>query len=171
MYIIYYVFVTLDTLLDRLIKFNTPGLGILVLLVIITIMGVIGSTFISDPLIRYFNKGLEKAPLIKTIYTSIKDLLSAFVGDKKGFSKPVMVKMGVEGVERVGFITNEDLSDLQIGDEKIAVYFPFSYAFTGNLFIIDKKLITPLDANSADVMKFIVSGGVAEVPKPKKETE
>ena len=165
-YLIFYVFNTLD----HLIPFDQPGLGVLALLLFITLMGVLGSTFIADPIKRYFNQILERAPLIKTIYSSIKDLLSAFVGDKKGFSQPVLVQLGSEpGLEKLGFITAEDLSALNLGEDKIAVYLPFSYAFTGNLFITDKKRITPLDANSSEVMKFIVSGGVADVPKLKDE--
>jgi len=165
-YLIFYVFTTLD----HLIPFDQPGLGILALLLFITLMGVLGSTFIADPIKRYFNQVLERAPLIKTIYSSIKDLLSAFVGDKKGFSQPVLVQLGNDpGLQKIGFVTAEDLSALHLGEDKIAVYLPFSYAFTGNLYIVNKDRVTPLDANSADVMKFIVSGGVADVPKTKEE--
>ena len=48
-----------------------------------------------------------------------------------------------------------------MSESQVAVYLPHSYAFSGNLFIVDKENITPLNASSAEVMKFIVSGGVA----------
>ena len=89
-------------------------------------------------------------------------MLSAFVGKKKRFTEPVLVKM--EGnVERLGFITQKDLTDLGISADKIGVYIPFSYAVTGNLIIVPKDCVTPVNGNSADIMKFIISGGVTEI--------
>ncbi len=66
-------------------------------------------------------------------------------------------------VEKFGFITNKDLNELGIGEDKVAVYLPHSYAFSGNLYIVPKKNVTPIDAKAADIMKFIVSGGVTTV--------
>ncbi|MDA0713786.1 MAG: DUF502 domain-containing protein, partial [Bacteroidetes bacterium] len=113
----------------------------------------------------------ERIPLIKTLYTSVSDLLSAFVGDKRRFNRPVLVKLTkMADIEKLGFITSEDLSELGIDGGRIAVYLPHSYAFSGNLFIVPAENVTPLDANAAEVMKFIVSGGVAEVDKVKSKS-
>jgi uncharacterized membrane protein len=107
---------------------------------------------------------LNKVPLLKTLYTSIKDLLSAFVGTKKRFNEPVLVNVGSGGgLQKIGFITEKDLSDLGIPNTKIAVYLPHSYAFSGNLFIVDASAVSPIDAKASDVMKFIVSGGVTNI--------
>jgi len=106
---------------------------------------------------------LDGAPLIRTIYNAVKDLVGAFVGKKKSFSQPVLVKLSNDtAIEKLGFITSEDLSELGLDSTKIAVYLPHSYAFSGNLFIVDRRNVTPINAKSADVMKFIVSGGVAK---------
>ena len=166
-YIIYNLFVFLDNLLP----IDKPGLGILALLVIITFIGILGSTIIARPIENYFLRLLERIPLLKTIYTSISDLLSAFVGDKKRFNKPVLVKLTkMSDLEKLGFITSEDLSELGIEDGRIAVYLPHSYNFSGNLYIVPVENITLLDANASEVMKFIVSGGVAEVDKSKSKS-
>ncbi|MDA0972234.1 MAG: DUF502 domain-containing protein [Bacteroidetes bacterium] len=166
-YIIYNLFVFLDSL----IPLDKPGLGILALLLIITIIGILGSTIIARPIENYFLRLLERIPLIKTLYTSVSDLLSAFVGDKRRFNRPVLVKLTkMADIEKLGFITSEDLSELGIDGGRIAVYLPHSYAFSGNLFIVPAENVTPLDANAAEVMKFIVSGGVAEVDKVKSKS-
>jgi uncharacterized membrane protein len=166
-YIIYNLFIFLDNLLPL----DKPGLGILALLVIITFIGILGSTIIARPIENYFLRLLERIPLLKTIYTSISDLLSAFVGDKKRFNKPVLVKMTkMSDLEKLGFITSEDLSELGIEDGRIAVYLPHSYNFSGNLYIVPVENVTLLDANASEVMKFIVSGGVAEVDKSKSKS-
>jgi uncharacterized membrane protein len=95
------------------------------------------------------------------IYTSVKDLIDAFVGDKKGFKKPVSVTLlPGSNVQVIGFVTSESLNNLGLSD-CVAVYLPQSYNFAGNLIIVPKEQITPLSADSADIMKFVISGGIA----------
>lgn len=150
----------LDLLLDK----HIPGLGIIVLLVAITLIGLLGSTLFFKPLIGYFDSIIKKAPLIKIIYTSVKDLVSAFVGQKKRFNEPVMVKLGKGyDIEKIGFITNKDLSLLGITEQKVAVYLPHSYAWSGNLFIVPAENVRPIDASATEVMKFIISAGVTNL--------
>ena len=147
--------------IDGILPIKIPGLGIVILLLSITLIGVLGGAIISSRILK-LEKLLDRVPLIKIIYSSVKDLLSAFVGKKKRFTEPVLVKM--EGnVERLGFITQRDLTELGISADKIGVYIPFSYAVTGNLIIVPKDCVTPVDGNSADIMKFIISGGVTEI--------
>ncbi|NQY67341.1 MAG: DUF502 domain-containing protein [Flavobacteriales bacterium] len=159
-----YITVQALKLIDGILPFPIPGLGILVLLILITALGYLGSTILAQPIISYFDGLIKKAPLMKVIYTSIKDLLGAFVGNKKRFDKPVLVKIGKDsGMEKMGFITQKNLSMLGISEGKSAVYLPHSYNFSGNLFVVANEQITPLDMNAADAMKFIVSGGVTTV--------
>jgi uncharacterized membrane protein len=90
--------------------------------------------------------------------------MSAFVGKERRFTEPVLVKVTRDGhLEKMGFITQKDLSNLNIPNGKVAVYLPHSYNFSGNLFIVSVESITPLDASPAEVMKFIVSAGVTSI--------
>jgi uncharacterized membrane protein len=144
-------------------QFSFPGMGLLVILIIVTAAGFVGQRMITSPISSFFSNMLEKAPLIKVIYSSVKDLLSAFVGKERKFDKPVLVQMDEAGIiHRMGFVTSTDMSDLGIND-KISVYMPSSYGVLGELFIVPQEKVKPIDANSADVMKFIVSGGVTKV--------
>jgi uncharacterized membrane protein len=150
--------------LDDILKRHIPGLGILVLLLAITLIGMLGSTILFKPFIAYFDYLMTRAPLIKIIYTSVKDLVSAFVGQKKRFNEPVLVKIGKGyDLEKIGFITNKDLSFLGIPEHKVAVYLPHSYAWSGNLFIVPAENIRPIDASATEVMKFIISAGVTNL--------
>jgi uncharacterized membrane protein len=159
-----YVIVQTFLYIDGLIPINVPGLGLLTLLATITIFGMLASTVLAQPFVYWGNQLLNSAPLVKTIYSSVKDLLSAFVGQEKRFDQPVLVKL-YEGalVQKLGFMTADDLSELGIPSGKVAVYLPHSYAFSGNLFIVPAESITLIDAKAADVMKFIVSGGVTKI--------
>ena len=160
-YAVYKLFYVIDGLLPY---HPFPGAGILIICCVITALGFLGNTLIAHPIKRIFNDLLKRAPLLKTIYSAITDLLSAFVGKKRRFNQPVLVKLSKESnIEKLGFITEEDLTDLGIANNKVAVYLPHSYNFSGNLFIVDKNNITPVSAKSADVMKFIVSGGITSV--------
>ena len=164
-----YLIIWLVVKIDGIIPLDIPGLGLMVILISITVIGFLGSHFFVSYL-RPLDRAMEKTPLIKLVYTSMKDMMSAFVGKKKQFKTPVLVKMG-EGieVERMGFITKDDLSEMGIGDDKVAVYFPFSYGINGQVMIIPKKNISRLYASSSDVMKFIVSGGVTNVVSTEKQ--
>lgn len=159
-YVIFQAFIYID----GIIPYEVPGLGLLTLIITLTLFGALASTVLARPMLYWTNNFLRSAPLVKTIYTAIKDLVSAFVGQKKRFDRPVLVKMHDNSpAMKLGFLTAEDLSELGISEDKVGVYLPHSYAFSGNLFIVPKTSITPIDASSADVMKFIVSGGVSEI--------
>ena len=158
-YVVYWSFKKIDGILP----FEMPGLGILVITLLIILIGYLGSTIITSPINAFFQKILEKAPLLKTIYTAVKDLMGTFVGNKKGFKKAVFVKIFENStIERIGFVTNDDLEKLNINEGRVLVYIPHSYNFSGNLFVVEKKYITPINAPSSEIMKLIVSGGVSE---------
>jgi uncharacterized membrane protein len=141
-----------------------PFLGVLVVVAGFVLVGLLSGSFIFRPILSLLDELIERAPLIKTIYSSVKDLMSAFVGQKKRFNKPVLVRVNDQPiVEKLGFITNEDLSELGIGEGRIAVYLPTSYAFSGQVLIVDRSMVKALPVSSADLMKFIISGGVTEI--------
>ena len=147
--------------LDDYVNVGIPAVGFLIVIVSITFLGFIGSSLITKPLFSLMDDVLSKIPFVKIIYTSVKDFMEAFVGDKKKFNSPVLVEMS-QGLYKPGFITQNDLSNLNLPG-MCAVYFPHSYAFSGNLFLLDKNKVKPFDGNATDVMKFIVSGGVTNL--------
>ena len=163
-YIIYISFTFIDGLLEELLmKFfdvKIPGLGVLTLIVFLIFIGFLGRTIIAKPIKLIFKKIIENIPLLKFVYSALNDLFSAFVGKEKKFNKPVLVKVNLNSnLEKLGFITQENLEVLDEKD-KVAVYFPHSYNFSGELFIVPRENIKSLKVNSSDVMKFIVSAGL-----------
>lgn len=138
-----------------------PGLGMIIILAGIILLGFFFSTVVPQSFFKFSESILRKIPLVSLIFYSIKDLISAFVGDKKKFNQPVLVTINRESdIKKLGFITQTDLSHLHIKDY-IAVYMPHSYAFSGELFIVPIANVTLLNATSTDIMKMIVSGGVS----------
>lgn len=138
-------------------------LGLVLTLGFIAVLGVLASSYIFKQIFNFFEYKLEHAPFIRHIYSPIKDFTSAFVGNNRKFNKPVLVLTNpISNIEEIGFITNEDLSQMNIKD-KVAVYLPSSYAISGKLIIVAKEQIKPLTIDGSEAMKFIVSGGVADV--------
>lgn len=156
-YVVYTIFINIDNLFN----FKIPGMGFAVTILIIFTTGVAASNFITKHIVSFIDLLFAKLPLVKMIYTAIKDLVSAFVGDKKTFNKPVLVTLEPgSNVQAIGFMTRSSLDDIGISD-RIAVYFPQSFNFAGNLLIIPTDQIVPIEADPSDVMSLIVSGGIS----------
>jgi uncharacterized membrane protein len=156
-YVIYGVFVRIDGVLD----FPVPGLGFLVTIAMVTVVGFVASNFLASKIFHLIDRIFARLPLVKMIYTSIQDLVNAFVGDKRSFNRPVQVIINRESNIRViGFATRESLDFIGIRDS-VAVYLPQSYNFAGNLIIVNRDQVIPLPGDPGEVMKLIVSGGVS----------
>lgn len=162
-YIFYIMFVKIDSILKIPIPGVgiIPGVGFIATLLLITLIGFLISNFLTKKLLLLVDRLLNQVPLVKILYSSIKDLINAFVGDKKSFNRPVLVRLSAEGGAHVlGFITCEALDNFGLQDF-VAVYVPQSYNFAGNLLIFPRDQVQLIDTNSSELMTFIVSGGVA----------
>lgn len=158
-YVIYWIIKTLN---ETFYLFGIWGLGLLIVLVSITLIGMLVNYMVTDPISRFFNGMLDRMPVIKMIYTTIRDFMEAFVGEQKKFTEPVFVEMSETGIKKIGFLTQKDLSGLGLPGY-VGVYFPHSYNFSGNHFIVPAEKVTPMHANAAEIMKYVVSGGVSRL--------
>jgi uncharacterized membrane protein len=139
------------------------GVGFVVVILFVLMVGWLSSLFIFNTILRWFDMILERTPGIKFIYSSIKDFLKAFAGNKKKFDKPVLVCVDDTDIWRIGFITHKEMSQFDMPDH-VTVYVPLAYAVTGATYIVPKTRIKPLEHVSAsEAMKFAVTGGVTEV--------
>jgi uncharacterized membrane protein len=139
-----------------------PGMGILGVIIVVLIAGVLVTNVITDPIKGWFNRWLNRLPLLKFLYSSVKDLTEAFVGEEKKFNEPVLVQVNEFGLKKIGFLTQKDLSSIGLPGH-VAVYFPYSYSFAGQVVIVSADKVIHLDKNAAEVMKFVISGGVSGV--------
>ena len=156
----YFIFVSFQWLDNRL-NLPYPGLGFLIIIAVITLIGYLSTNYIFRTIGHWFDVGMNRIPLVKLIYATVKDLLGAFVGDKKKFNKPVLVRLNKDNnLFQIGFVTQSDLSELGLND-MVVVYFPHSYAFSGYHYFVPKENVKPLNVSGPAAMKFIVSGGVS----------
>ncbi len=162
-FVLYKAFTWVDSIIPDEYRF-IPGLGIVIIVIFLILFGWFTTiSKIDDIAKEYFHKALNKVPVLKSIYSTLEDVSSALVGNKKTFDRPVLVKLSKNhDMERVGFIAKEDLKFLGIGEDKIAVALPFTFSYMSKIIIVPKENVTPIKAKSSEVMKFLLSGGITE---------
>ena len=162
-YVCQRLFVTVDNWLPIAVP---PGVGFVLIVAMFVLVGFLASTFLARGLFTLVENVLTRLPFVRLLYTSTKDLLNAFVGEQRRFDKPVLVTIMPEaGGRAIGFVTQDALDHIGLGGD-VAVYFPLSYSVAGHMVLFPADRVQPLHADSADVMAFIVSGGVTRIAAP-----
>lgn len=152
----------MDSLLSP--QITTPGLGLATLFVSVVLVGWISSFFFVRRTFGMIDRGLEHTPGVSFIYSSLRDFLEAFVGNKRRFTQSVLVNVAAEEVWLVGFLTDEDLDSFGLGAKFVSVYVPQSYNVAGQLYLVKRERVRPIGHLSpAEVMKYAVTGGAVEI--------
>lgn len=159
-----YVCWALFSAIDGWLGLPIPGAGFLLTVVLITAIGFFASSLITRGVLSALDRVMNRLPFVRLLYSSTRDLLNAFVGEQRRFDKPVLVTIMPGGNARAfGFVTQESLAAIGLA-EYVTVYLPQSYGFAGNLFVFPAAQVQRLEADSAVVMAFILSGGVTALP-------
>jgi len=160
-YFIYVIFDKIDNILRPFI--NIPSIGFVIIIAFIILTGYLSSFFVMGRILSIMDKYLERTPGVKLFYSFVRDFFEAFAGNKKKFTKSVLANVDDTDIWRVGFITQEDMSNFGM-ENYVAVYLPMAYSVAGNVYIIPKERVKPITNISAtQSMKFAVSGGVTEM--------
>jgi uncharacterized membrane protein len=160
-----YVCVVIFTTIDSWLGLPIRGVGFLLALLLITVVGFLASSIVTRTLLAALDGVLDRLPFVRLLYSSAKDMLNAFVGEKRRFDKPVLVSLSEDGAVKVmAFLTADSLASLGIHDH-VTVYMPQSYGFAGHILLVPATRVQRIDADAADVMAFIISGGVTQVEK------
>ena len=170
-YALYFIVSSVDSLIplftfkdeDGKTHVQNYGLGFLIIIIGIILIGYFSSFFITSKVLSFFDRFMERTPGIKHIYTTSRDFVEAFAGNKKKYTNNVLANVDDNDVWRLGFITHEDMEEFGLKNY-VAVYVPMSYSVAGNVYVIPKERIKPINnVNSTQTMKFAVSGGVTDV--------
>ena len=163
-YIVVIVFQLTDSILGRYfvaLGIKIPGLGLLTTIVLIILVGFLGTQVASGRIFNYIDGLFGKLPLIKIIYNTIKDIMNALLGRKSSFAKVVMIDLpGGNDIKILGFITKEDLEIFGLQDH-IAVYILQSMQWAGFTLLVPRSQVQELDVKPDEALKFIVSAGIS----------
>jgi uncharacterized membrane protein len=158
-----YVCVAIFTKIDSWLGLPIPGAGFVLALALITVVGFMASSIVTRTLLGAVDRLFERLPFVRLLYSSAKDMLNAFVGEKRRFDKPVLVALSADrAVKVLAFLTSDSLVSLGVSDH-VAVYMPQSYGFAGHILVVPADRVERIDADAAEVMAFIISGGVTQV--------
>ena len=158
-----YVCVVIFTTIDSWLGLPVRGAGFVLALALITLVGFMASSIITRSLLGALDRLLDRLPFVRLLYSSAKDMLNAFVGEKRRFDKPVLVSVTADrAVKVLAFLTSDSLASLGVADH-VAVYMPQSYGFAGHILVVTADRVERIDADAAEVMAFIISGGVTQV--------
>ena len=156
LYVCWAVFSTID----RWLGLPIPGAGFVLTIALITLVGFLATNLVTRGTISLVERVMARLPFLRLIYTSTRDLLDAFVGEKRRFDRPVLVSLTASSEVRVlGLVTRDTLGALGL-EGAVAVYVPQSYGWAGNVVICAAERVAPVQVDSSDVMAFVVSGGV-----------
>ena len=160
-----YVCTVIFTTIDSWLGLRIRGVGFVLALVLITLVGFMASGLVTRSLIGALDRTFERLPFVRLLYSSAKDMLNAFVGEKRRFDKPVLVSLSADGsVKILAFLTSDSLGTLGLVDQ-VTVYMPQSYGFAGHILVVPANRVERIDADAAEVMAFIISGGVTQVER------
>ncbi len=177
-YVLFSVVSSIDNLLpiftvreNGVVKVQNYGLGFLVIILFIIIIGYFSYFFISNKILLFLDKLMQRLPGLKHIYSTTRDFFEAFAGDKKKFTHNVMANVDDNDVWRVGFITKDDMREFGLKDY-VAVYVPMAYSVAGNVYVIPRSRIKEIThISSSQTMKFAVSGGVTDIEEEEKKSD
>jgi uncharacterized membrane protein len=151
---------------DSILPIGIPGAGLLVTIAGVTLIGALASNLVTRGVLAEVERWLEGVPFIRLVYTSIKDMINAFVGERRRFNRPVRVRLDDKAdVWYLGFVTSNELTHLGMPGH-VAVYLPWSYSFAGRVILVPADRVQAISADSTDMLAFIVSGGVTRSAEP-----
>jgi uncharacterized membrane protein len=141
-----------------------PGMGLLAALAITVLIGLLTHVILFQRLFAIGDAILNRLPLVKSLYSAIKDFMAYFSPDNKAaMSKVVLVRLPGQEFELIGFVTREDFSRLPIEiqvEDPVAVYLPFSYQIGGYTLFLPRTCLTPVDTSFEEAMKLVLTGAV-----------
>jgi uncharacterized membrane protein len=130
-------------------------------------------TIIARRLLSGIERLVNRLPLVKSVYLSIRDLLDYFSSEKKkDFEQVVAVTMGDTGMQLVGLVTQADMAQLPAGlnqKDHLLVYIPMSYGIGGFAVLVPRSSTRPLNMSMEDAMRFTLTAGVTSTPKQANE--
>jgi uncharacterized membrane protein len=166
-YLVYKIFVTIDSLLEPFQKrypvIDIPGLGFVVVLLLILITGLLASNLIGRRVLGVGERVLNGLPIIRRIYFALKEISEVFLTDKKtAFQRVVLIHYPHEKSLAIAFVTKEDEGYFNgvVDDDLVNVFLPTTPNPTsGFMLMIPRRDVTPININVEEAMKIVISGG------------
>ncbi len=141
-------------------EFIITFIGLILTFIALYFIGIFAANIVGKAIINYFENLLTKAPIIKGIYSSVKQIIHAVsLPGKQSFKRVVLVDFPKEGIKSIGFVTG----DINYNNEKklICVFIPtIPNPTTGSLIYLPENAVTDTDLTIEEAFKTLFSAGV-----------
>ena len=176
-YILGFTFNWVDSLLGNLLRqylgVRIPGLGFLITVAAIFVTGLVANNVVGSKVLRMVENGFANIPLVKPIYTAIRQIIDAFSTQRKSvFESVAMIEYPRKGIYGVGFVTGSGLGEVQkkTAQDVVAMFLPTTPNPTsGFLLLVPREELIPLEMSVEEALKLIISGGVIVPDWPRKD--
>lgn len=159
---------------ETYLPFTIPGLGLLVVLVVLTLVGALTAGILGRFWMRTSERVLNRMPVIRGLYGAFKQIFETVLAKKQAFSSAVLVEYPRRGIWTVAFITSSpegEIPDL-LDEELVNIYVPTTPNPTsGFLLFVPKKDVVFLNMTVEEALKFVISGGIVAPPDRRPEQE
>jgi len=155
---------------DALLGFHLPGLGAVLTLLILLATGAIAANFFGRRMLLFWESMLGRIPIVRSIYGGVKQISDTlFSPDGKAFRRAVLVRYPHAGAWTVALVTGSPEHEVtdHLGHDQVSVFVPTTPNITAGFFLIVPRSDTiELNMNVDQALKYIISMGVAEPPRP-----
>ncbi len=156
-----YIVILAFRFVDGLLGIPYPGVGFVVTVALVTLFGFVAGSVVTRGIVGALDRLLNRLPFVRLLYSALRDVFGAFVGEQRRFTVPVLVEtVPGSGIRVMGFLTQESLESFGL-EGRVAVYLPQSYNFAGQTIIVPAERVERVNARPSDVLAFIVSGGIS----------
>lgn len=143
-----------------------PGLGVVLAIAVVLVVGLLLNAWLVSRLVAVGERVLERIPLVKTLYSALRDLLRFFAQSGEGEDIKHVVSVEVQpDVHLIGFVTDDDagrgLPELARDDDRlVAVYLPMGYQVGGYTLYLPAGRLRSLDLSIEEAMRVVLTAGV-----------
>jgi uncharacterized membrane protein len=152
-------------IVDQILPFTTPGLGFMAVLGIVLLLGLASENWLAGSLLESAVGLLERLPVVRFVYRSIREITVSLTGERRPFNNPVLIRPWPGSEARLlGFVTRRNLSEFG-KPGWVSVYVPNAYAIAGQTLIVPLDMVESLSVEPTQAMTFAMSAGVAGSPE------
>jgi uncharacterized membrane protein len=176
LYLIYWLLVSTETVLGDVVRaampddWYRPGMGVAAGVIAAFVVGLLMRTLVAQRLFALGERIINRLPLVRSVYQSLRDLLEYFSPErKKEFEQVVAVTFGETGMQVIGLITQTGPDNVPQGfgePDSVLVYFPMSYNIGGYAALMPRSAVRPLNISLEEAMRFVLTAGVTSAARP-----
>ena len=177
-YLLYWFVVTTESFLGEVIRslipdtFYRPGMGVVAGIAVAFFVGLLMQTFLAQQLLKWLERLLNRLPIVKSVYLSIRDLLDYFSSEKKKDFEQVVAVTLDSGLQVVGLVTQTDMTLMPNGlnqADHLLVYIPMSYGIGGFAVLVPRSATRALNMSMEEAMRFALTAGVTSTASQSQE--